>query len=120
MIADYLTKPLQGGLFKRMRDTIMGLIPFPTEEHVEKNRIVVAGKQNHVRNNDNTPHTESGKLRDTHRESEISIQVIDDTSTVSTDEKRGKSNSSNHKSVRNTCNVSKEESNNNSGETTVS
>ena len=29
MILDYLTKSLQGGVFRRMRDTIMGLISFP-------------------------------------------------------------------------------------------
>ena len=31
MIADFLTKPLQGTLFKRMRSIIMGHAPFPTE-----------------------------------------------------------------------------------------
>ena len=31
MIADYLTKPLQGKLFKYLRDIIMGLAPFPME-----------------------------------------------------------------------------------------
>ena len=35
MISDFLTKPLQGGLFKRLRDTIMGLILFQAEEHVD-------------------------------------------------------------------------------------
>ena len=37
MIADYFTKPLQGKLFKYMRDIIMGLAPFPVEERVEVN-----------------------------------------------------------------------------------
>ena len=34
MIADYLTKPIQGSQFKRLRDMIMGIAPFPIEEHV--------------------------------------------------------------------------------------
>ena len=34
MIADFLTKPLQGKLFKYLRDIIMGLSPFPMEERV--------------------------------------------------------------------------------------
>ena len=34
MIADYYTKPLQGSLFKKMRDILMGLTPFPEEERV--------------------------------------------------------------------------------------
>ena len=34
MIADNLTKPLQGSLFKRMISIIMGHTPFPTEERV--------------------------------------------------------------------------------------
>ena len=36
MIADFLTKPLQGSLFKRMRSIIMGHDPFTTEERVGK------------------------------------------------------------------------------------
>ena len=32
MIAGYYTKPLQGSLFKKMRDILMGLAPFPAEE----------------------------------------------------------------------------------------
>ena len=35
MIADFFTKPLQGSLFKKMRNIIMGLSKFPTEERVE-------------------------------------------------------------------------------------
>ena len=35
MIADYYTKPLQESLFKKMRDIVMGLAPFPDEERVE-------------------------------------------------------------------------------------
>ena len=34
MIADFLTEPLQGSLFRRMRDIIMGHTSFPTEERV--------------------------------------------------------------------------------------
>ena len=34
VIADFLTKPLQGKLFKYLRDIIMGLAPFPMEERV--------------------------------------------------------------------------------------
>ena len=35
MIADYFTKPIQGGLFKRLRGYIMGTSVIPTEERVE-------------------------------------------------------------------------------------
>ena len=67
---------------RRLVNVASSLCPSLHRVHiVEKNRIVAAEKQNHARKNDNTPHTESGKLRDTQRESEISIQVIDDTST---------------------------------------
>lgn len=34
MITDFLTKPLQGSLFRKMRDVIMGHVSFPTEERV--------------------------------------------------------------------------------------
>ena len=34
MIADFLTKPLQGSLFRRIRDIIMDHTSFPTEERV--------------------------------------------------------------------------------------
>ena len=34
MIADYYTKPLQGALFRKFRDILMGLAPFPDEERV--------------------------------------------------------------------------------------
>ena len=37
MIADFYTKPLQGALFRKMRDIVMGLNPFPEEERVEIN-----------------------------------------------------------------------------------
>ena len=40
MIADYFTKPLQGSLFKKMRDIIMGLTAFPEEERVGNNQNV--------------------------------------------------------------------------------
>ena len=36
MIADFYTKPLQGSLFRKLRDILMGLTPFPDEERVEK------------------------------------------------------------------------------------
>ena len=39
MIADFFTKPLQGGLFKKLRDMIMGQTPYPTEERVEMKKI---------------------------------------------------------------------------------
>ena len=35
MLADYMTKPLQGKAFKMMRDIIMGITSFPAEERVE-------------------------------------------------------------------------------------
>ena len=38
MIADILTKPLQGGLFRLMRDIIVCISPFPAEERVNKSR----------------------------------------------------------------------------------
>ena len=40
MIADYFTKPLQGALFEKMRDIIMGLIIFPDEERVNLGEFV--------------------------------------------------------------------------------
>ena len=36
IIADFLTKPLQGSLFKRMKSIIIGHASFPTEERVGK------------------------------------------------------------------------------------
>ena len=35
MIADFYTKPLQGSLFRKMRDIVMGLAAFPDEERVD-------------------------------------------------------------------------------------
>ena len=35
MIADYFTKPLQGSLFRKMKDSIMGVISFLVEERIE-------------------------------------------------------------------------------------
>ena len=35
MIADYFTKPLQGNLLTTLRDTIMGIINYPTKERAE-------------------------------------------------------------------------------------
>ena len=40
MISDYDTKPLQGSLFRKLRDILMGLTPFPDEEHVRFNENV--------------------------------------------------------------------------------
>ena len=34
MIAGYYTKPLQGSLFSKMRDIVMGLTPLPDEKRV--------------------------------------------------------------------------------------
>ena len=34
MIVYYFTKPLQGSLFRKARDIIMGLVEFPDEERV--------------------------------------------------------------------------------------
>jgi hypothetical protein len=39
MIADFYTKPIQGALFKCLRDIIMGISSFLLEEHVETNEI---------------------------------------------------------------------------------
>ena len=52
MIADFLTKLLQGILFRGMRDVIMGHNPFPTEERVDnyrKVRKVTTGVRSDVR-----------------------------------------------------------------------
>ena len=40
MLADFLTKPLQGSQFRMMRDIIMGITPFPVEERVGDYRKV--------------------------------------------------------------------------------
>ena len=37
MIADYYTKPLQGSLFRKTRDILMDITPFPDEERVGLN-----------------------------------------------------------------------------------
>ena len=37
MIADFYTKPLQLAIFRKMRDIVMRLTPFPEEECVEIN-----------------------------------------------------------------------------------
>ena len=58
MISDYLTKPLQGGLFRRLRDTIMGLILFPPEEHVGNNITVAGVKNDSPRGNEHSSPTE--------------------------------------------------------------
>jgi len=43
MLADYFTKPLQGKLFRKMRDAIMGLSNKPHEERVEGNNKTCNG-----------------------------------------------------------------------------
>ena len=43
MIADYYTKPLQGSLFRKIRDKLMGLTPFPEEERVGLNEGASVG-----------------------------------------------------------------------------
>ena len=35
MLTDFLTKPLQGSLFKKIRNILMGISPFLVEERVE-------------------------------------------------------------------------------------
>ena len=44
MIADYYTKPLQGSLFRKMRDILMGITPFPDEERFGLNKNVSTEK----------------------------------------------------------------------------
>ena len=39
MIAYFYRKPLNGSLFRKLRDIVMGLAPFPVEEHVGENSI---------------------------------------------------------------------------------
>ena len=49
MIADFHTKPLQGSLFRKMRDILMGIAPFPEEERVgarEKVSVEVKSSDN--------------------------------------------------------------------------
>ena len=44
MIANYYTKPLQGSLFRKMRDILMGITPFLDEECVGLNEDVSTEK----------------------------------------------------------------------------
>ena len=46
MIADFFTKPLQGNLFKKLRDIIMGIASYPIEERVEKNSTTIVNGNN--------------------------------------------------------------------------
>ena len=49
ILADFLTNPLRGSLFRRMMDVIMGIAPFQTEECVDelkKVSAVAAGAKN--------------------------------------------------------------------------
>ena len=39
MLADFFTKPMQGGLFKKLRDQSMGITTIPIEE-----RVVICAK----------------------------------------------------------------------------
>lgn len=43
MIADFFTKPLQGSLFRKLRDIRMGLAPFPMKERVGDRGIITTG-----------------------------------------------------------------------------
>ena len=62
MIADFFTKALQGSLFRKMRDIIMGLAPFPAEERVEENSLTtVALGQNHNRDDVKMTYAEAVK-----------------------------------------------------------
>ena len=37
MVVNYDTKPLQGSLFRKMRDIVMGINPFSDEEYISVN-----------------------------------------------------------------------------------
>jgi hypothetical protein len=52
MVADFFTKPLQGKLFKYLRNMIMGITPLTLEERVEKHEIssVKKGKKSNSEN----------------------------------------------------------------------
>ena len=63
MIADYYTKPLQGSLFRKMRDILMGLIPFPDKERVEYSKIVSKVTSEKINSNKNEPVTEQKKTK---------------------------------------------------------
>ena len=45
MVADYFTKPLQGSLFRRMRDTIMSASGGPASMQLPSPRSVLNGKE---------------------------------------------------------------------------
>ena len=49
MIADFFTNPLQGALFRKMREIIMGLTTFPIEERVENNGHTSDNDQDRVK-----------------------------------------------------------------------
>jgi hypothetical protein len=40
MIADYFTKPLQGSLFRKLRDLVMGIIPADFEKYKRRYEAV--------------------------------------------------------------------------------
>ena len=45
MIAYYFAKPLKESLLRKMRDIIMGIDPFPMEEHVGEKEINATGNE---------------------------------------------------------------------------
>ena len=57
MVADFFTKPLQGKLFKYLRNMIMGITPLTLEERVEKHEksSVKKGKKSNSETRVNTP-----------------------------------------------------------------
>lgn len=64
MIADYYTKPSQGSLFKKMRDILLGITPFPTEERFKLNEKTIRkpnGISTRVKAVENSS-TETGKI----------------------------------------------------------
>ena len=62
MIADYYTKPLQGSLFRKMRDILMGLTPFPDEERVGLSEKVSTKIDNKVNAESKSSEKSSGNV----------------------------------------------------------
>ena len=80
MIADYLTKPTQGTLFKKLRDILMGIAPFPMEEHVEypiksiaKGGNTTGGNVGQTKSADKT--SDVGTEKDTNRTSTNTVSM---------------------------------------------
>jgi len=44
MVADFMTKPLQGATFQKFRDAIMGIKPFNTDNEVSNKSDDAVGK----------------------------------------------------------------------------